>query len=134
MSSFWNGSRFVDCELQGVASELSEFGLSVFEGTKLCQTRMSEVSFIGTVWRDCEFVGEHYNFVRFPSALFVNTRFVDCLLRKVIFRRARFVNCRFESCRLPESVFHNAEFTDTVFEGTDIHEAANLDGVKGVEL
>ena len=133
-TSFLTSSYFVKCRLNAAVSELSSFGLCVFENSQFIDSRMSEVTFIGSVWRDCEFRGASYNFVRFPSALFVNSRFIDCNLRKAIFRRATFINCRFESCQLPESVFHNARFTDTVFDNTDIHQAANLEGVQGLEL
>jgi uncharacterized protein YjbI with pentapeptide repeats len=95
---------------------------------------MSEVSFIGTTWSGCRLENEDYFFVRFPSAVFVDTVFSHCMLRKAIFRRANFINCRFESCQLPEAVFENARFENTIFEDTDIHQAANLNGVVGVEL
>ena len=133
-SSFLTGTSFVDCLLENTVSELNSFGLCVFENSLFANSRMSEVSFIASLWRNCELRDESYNFVRFPSAVFTDTRFVGCKLRKVIFRRARFIRCRFENCQLPEAVFHNAEFTDTVFENTDIYSAANLEGVKGLDL
>ena len=133
-SCFWTESHFAGCELHNTVGELTSFGLSSFERTTLIGSRLSEVAFIGSFWHDCEFRDEQYDFVRFPCSLFVNTRFINCTLRKVIFRKARFINCRFESCTLPESIFHNAELTNTVFEKTDLHEAANLDGIKGIEL
>ena len=131
-SCFWDNCRFVDCKIEGMVSELSSFGLGVFERTTFTKSRLSEVSFIGSVWRDCCFEDENHSFVRFPGALFINTRFVNSTLRKGIFRAARFVNCRFESCRLGDAVFHNADFSDTVFVNTDITEAANIEGVKGL--
>ena len=80
-----------------------------------------------------EFRDEDHYFVRFPYALFVNTRFVDCSLRKAIFRRATFVGCVFENCRLGQSVFVNASFQDTQFVGTDLKHAVNMEGVKELE-
>lgn len=89
---------------------------------------------IGTHWRNCTFKGENYHFVRFPSSVFINTKFVNCILKKVIFRKAIFLRCHFDSCQLPESVFDRAQFVETTFEKTEIAEAANLDGVKGLTL
>jgi len=132
--SFFTSGYFSECRLNRTLSELNSFGLCVFENTIFKKSRMSEVSFIGTTWRGCRFEGEDYDFVRFPSSVFVDTEFADCLLRKAIFRKAVFINCRFTACRLPEAVFHNARFINTVFEQTDIHEAANLDGVEGLPL
>jgi len=134
VNSFLTAGRFSGCRLTGTVSELSAFALSSFENTCLVRSRMSEVSFIATIWKNCEFRDEDYFFVRFPSSLFINTSFIDCNLRKVIFRWAFFINCRFQACQLPEAVFHNAHFVDTDFPKTDIHQAANLEGVRGLDL
>ena len=34
-------------------------------------------AFIGTVWRKCRFKKEDYDFVRFPSAVFIDTEFMN---------------------------------------------------------
>ena len=132
-SSFLDGSHFVNCQLDQTRSELNSFGMCVFQSSQWRCSHLREVSFIATVWDNCEFRDEDYYFVRFPSAQFYDTRFVNCTLRKVIFRHATFVRCRFESCQLPESVFHNAQFKDTIFDQTDLNEAANIDGVTGLQ-
>ena len=132
-SSILNASHFVNCRFDRTRSELSSFGLCAFQGTQWSRSRLSEVAFIATVWHNCEFLDADCSFVRFPGALFVDTSFRHCSLRKAIFRRARFVRCRFENCRLTDSVFHHAEFTDTAFDQTDIHQAANLEGIQGLD-
>ena len=133
-SSFFTGSRFVNCRFDQTAGELTTFGLCVFRGAQWHRSRLSEVSFINSYWQECEFYEEDFSFVRFPSSVFVNTRFVNCMLRKVIFRKATFLNCSFETCKLPESVFHQARFQQTQFKQTDIHEAANIEGIRGLAL
>ena len=89
---------------------------------------------IGTNWRYCVLKGEQYDFVRFPSSVFIDTKFINCVMRKAIFRKATFIRCHFDSCQLPDCVFDRAHFIETTFEKTDLREAANLNGVKGLSL
>lgn len=133
-SSFFTAGHFSGCSFTQSGIGLNSFGLCVFEDTAFRHSRMSEVSFIGSVWRDCVLEDEDYFFVRFPSAIFIRTVFSRCMLRKAIFRRARFIGCRFVSCQLPEAVFENAQFENTIFEDTDLRQAANLSGVQGVKI
>ena len=131
---FFTASHFANCTFDKTRSELSTFGLCCFDNTQWRQSKMSEVSFAGIVCRACEFRDEDYFFVRFPSALFVDTVFANCSLKKAIFRRATFIQCRFENCQLPDAVFHNADFIKTTFYQTDIRQAANIDGANGLDL
>ncbi len=133
-TTFATEGRFTRCRLEQCTGELSSLGLSVFENCTLCENRFSEVALIGSSWYDCQWHGEHYKFVRFPSSLFINTQFVNCTFQKAIFRCATFINCRFESCTLHESVFHRAKFTNTEFVDTPLDQAANLNGVEGLDL
>ena len=133
-SSFFNNTHLESCQMTDLAAELSSFGQSTFSACRLHGNRLSEVAMIGTCWYDTELIDEQYNFVRFPAAVFINTQFRGCLLKKAIFRRATFINCRFESCDLTDAVFHNAFFTDTEFIDTSLEPVANMEGVTGLEL
>ncbi len=132
-SSFMTNNTFTDCTLNGLASKLSSFAMGNFDKTLLDNSNMSEVSFIGSIWKDCTIKDSKWFFVRLPSCLFINTKFINCELKKVIFRAATFINCSFESCDLTDSVFHNAYLKGSPFIDTDINQAANTNNMKVME-
>lgn len=128
--SFLTGSNFSGCTFEATKGALSSFGLSAFSDCRLRESRLSEVSFSGTRWQNCRFEQEDYFFVRFPSAVFIETKFIGCRLQKAIFRAATFIRCSFEKCTLNESVFHKARLIDTQWIDTDIKQAANLEMIR----
>lgn len=86
-NSFLTGSHFSGCTFEVTMGELSSFGLSFFSDCKLQGSRLSEVSFSGTWWKNCRFEQEDYFLSAFPLRSFLKQGSWDAVCKRSFFGR-----------------------------------------------